>query len=43
MKLRKGSGQRREQLVLEKMENGIYMDPAGKRYELREIDAEQEV
>jgi hypothetical protein len=43
MKLQKGGGQRTEKLVLEKVENGIYTDAAGKRYELREIDAKQEV
>lgn len=42
MKLRKGNIQRKEQLVLVKLENGIYMDPAGKKYELREINTEED-
>jgi hypothetical protein len=42
MKLRKGNIQRRRQLVLEKLEGDIYTDSAGKKYELREINVEQD-
>lgn len=37
MKLRKGNTQKREQLVLEKIEDCIYMDSTGKKYQLKEI------
>ncbi len=37
MKLRKGNTQKTEQLVLEKIEDCIYMDSTGKKYQLKEI------
>ena len=37
MRLRKGNAQQKEKLVLEKIEDGIYMDSTGKKYELREV------
>lgn len=37
MKLRKGDTKKKEQLVLEKIEDDIYMDSTGRKYELREI------
>ena len=42
MKLHKGNIRRGKQLVLEEIENNIYTDPAGKKYELREINTEQD-
>lgn len=42
MKIRKTASQRKEKLVLEKMENDIYTDSEGKKYELREINVEQD-
>ena len=37
MKLRKGNALQKEKLVLEKIEDGVYMDSTGKKYELRNI------
>ena len=41
MKLRKGNGQKRQKLVLEKLEGDIYRDSAGKQYQLKDINSEQ--
>ena len=40
MKLRRRDGQEREKLVLERIQDDVYRDPAGKRYQLKEIDTE---
>ena len=42
MKLRKGTGQKKQKLVLEKVEGDVYIDSSGKRYQLKEINSEQE-
>ena len=42
MKLRKGNGQKGEKIVLEKLERNIYRDSAGKKYQLKEINSEQD-
>jgi hypothetical protein len=42
MKIRKTASQRKEKLILEKMENDIYMDSVGKKYELSQINVEQD-
>jgi hypothetical protein len=42
IKLRKGAGQVRPQLVLEKQDDGTYMDVAGNKYRLSELGAENE-
>lgn len=41
MKLRKGNGQERQKLVLEKLEGDIYTDSTGKQYQLKEINSEE--
>lgn len=42
IKIRKTASQRKEKLILEKMENDIYMDSAGKQYQLKQINPEQD-
>ncbi|MBW8001561.1 MAG: hypothetical protein FVQ80_06015 [Planctomycetes bacterium] len=42
MKLRKGAGQKKPKLVLEKVEGDVYSDSSGKQYQLKEINCEQE-
>ncbi len=42
MKLRKGNIQKKEKLVLEKIENDIYSDSAGNKYQLRKMNTEQD-
>ena len=41
MKLRKGNGQEKQKLVLEKLEGDIYTDSTGKQYQLKEINSEE--
>jgi hypothetical protein len=42
IKLSKGTGKSREQLVLEKLEDGTYIDSTGKKYRLTELGSEHE-
>jgi hypothetical protein len=42
MKLRKGNGQERQKLVLEKLKGDIYTDSAGKPYQLKQFNPEQD-
>ena len=43
MKLRKGDSQKKQMLVLEKVDGNIYVDPEGKKYQLSEISPEQKL
>jgi len=41
MKLRRGNNEKRELLILENIEDGMYKDSTGKVYQVKEIDTEQ--